>query len=74
MYILKFFFIFENFWEKLLTFACILSPVVMNSAAPFPASAIPFTRVDDAPDPIPNEKHLGKNMLKPFRLNCFLYI
>jgi hypothetical protein len=30
----------------------------MNSAAPFPASAIPFTRVDDAPDPIPNEKHL----------------
>jgi len=34
------------------------SLLAINSADPFPAQAIPFTRAVDAPDPIPNVKHL----------------
>ena len=42
------------------TLGCILSPLVMNSAVPSPASAIPRTRCVEAPEPMPNEKHLQK--------------
>ena len=40
------------------TFDCIRSLSAINSADPFPARAIPFTKAVDAPDPIPNVKHL----------------
>jgi len=40
------------------TFDCIRSLSAINSADPLPALAIPLTRALDAPDPIPNVKHL----------------
>jgi hypothetical protein len=60
-----------KFVKNCFTFACILSPVVTNSAAPFPASAIPLTRADDAPDPMPNEKHLEKKIVNNFQVSFY---
>lgn len=40
------------------TLACILSLSAINTAVPLPALAMPFTSAVEAPEPIPNEKHL----------------
>ena len=42
------------------TFHWIHSLSAINSVDPFPAQAIPLTKVVDAPNPIPNVKHLQK--------------
>jgi hypothetical protein len=55
-----------------LTLGCILSPSLMNSTLPLPALANPSTSAVDAPEPIPNVKHLHRkhdnDILK--RLQC----
>ena len=43
-----------------LTLGCILSPSFTNSALPFPALASPSTSDVEAPEPIPNVKHLNQ--------------
>ena len=40
------------------TLGCIRSPSFTNSAVPLPARARPSTRAVEAPEPIPNVKHL----------------
>src|SRR6218665_551626 len=49
----------NNNW---LTRGCNLSPSLVNSAFPRPALAIPFTRLVEAPCPIPNENNLKNKM------------
>ena len=49
---------YKPFSYNKFTFDCIRSLSAMNSADPLPARAIPLTRAVDAPDPIPNVKHL----------------